>query len=74
MGCTPNPAKDESTYGEILDRFVAAIHSGPDTVRKIIWITPPDSSRYSRAVQTRVTNLIKTAPEGILSKSSTQAV
>jgi hypothetical protein len=60
-GMHSNPAKDESTYGEILDRFVAAIHSGPDTVRKIIWITPPDSSRYSRAVQTRVTNLIKTA-------------
>jgi hypothetical protein len=60
-GMHSNPAKDESTYGEILDRFVAAIHSGPDIVRKIIWITPPDSSRYSRAVQTRVTNLIKTA-------------
>jgi GDSL-like lipase/acylhydrolase family protein len=60
-GMHSNPARDESTYGEILDRFVAAIHSEPDTVRKIIWITPPDSSRYSKAVQTRVTNLIKTA-------------
>jgi hypothetical protein len=56
-----NPARDESTYGEILDRFVAAIRGGPDTVRKIIWITPPDSSRYSKALQRRVTNLIKTA-------------
>jgi len=60
-GMHSNPARDESTYGEILDRFVAAIHSEPNTVRKIIWITPPDSSRYSKAVQRRVTNLIKTA-------------
>jgi len=60
-GMHSNPARDESTYGEILDRFIAAIHSEPDTVHKIIWITPPDSSRYSKAVQTRVTNLIKTA-------------
>jgi hypothetical protein len=60
-GMRSNPARDESTYGEILDRFVAAIHSEPNTVRKIIWITPPDSSRYSKTVQRRVTNLIKTA-------------
>jgi hypothetical protein len=60
-GMHSNPARDESTYGEILDRFVAAIHSEPNTVRKIIWITPPDSSRYSKTVQRRVTNLIKTA-------------
>jgi lysophospholipase L1-like esterase len=60
-GMHSNPARDESTYGEILDRFVAAIHSEPNTVRKIIWITPPDSSRYSKVVQRRVTNLIKTA-------------
>ena len=60
-GMHSNPARDESTYGEILDRFVAAIHSEPNTVRKIIWITPPDSSRYSKAVQRRVTNLIKAA-------------
>jgi hypothetical protein len=60
-GMHSNPTRDESTYGEILDRFVAAIQSEPDTVRKIIWITPPDSSRYSKAVQMRVTNLIKRA-------------
>jgi lysophospholipase L1-like esterase len=60
-GMHSDPARDQSTYGEILDRFVAAIHSEPDTVRRIIWITPPDSSRYSKALQTRVTNLIKTA-------------
>jgi hypothetical protein len=60
-GMHANPARDQSTYGEILDRFIAAIHSQPDTVRKIIWITPPDSSRYSKSVQTRVRNLIKTA-------------
>jgi hypothetical protein len=60
-GMRSNPASDESTYGEILDRFVAAVHNEPGTVRKIIWITPPDSSRYSRTVQQRVTNLIRTA-------------
>jgi lysophospholipase L1-like esterase len=62
-GMHSSPARDQSTYGEILDRFIAAIHSEPDSVRKIIWITPPDSSRYSKAVQTRVTNLIKTASQ-----------
>jgi hypothetical protein len=56
-------ASDRSTYSQILDRFVAAVRSEPNRVRKIIWITPPDSSRYSRAVKLTVANLIKTAAQ-----------
>jgi hypothetical protein len=56
-------ASDRSTYRKILDRFVAAVRSDPNRARKIIWITPPDSSRYSRAVKLRVANLIKTAAQ-----------
>jgi hypothetical protein len=48
-------------YDEILDRFVAAIRSTPNSLPNIIWITPPDSSRYSKAVQTRVKDLITAA-------------
>jgi hypothetical protein len=45
-GPPANSPNDESTYGQILDRFVAAIRTYPDTVQQIIWVTPPDSSRY----------------------------
>ena len=60
-GMRSSSAGDKFAYGEILDRFVAAIHSNPNTVQKIIWITPPDSSRYSKAVETKVKNLIMSA-------------
>ena len=56
-------ASDKSSYAQVLDRFVAAIHSEPNTVQKIIWITPPDSSRCSKTVETRVQNLITAAAE-----------
>jgi len=39
----------------ILDHFIAAAHRGAK--RKIIWITPPDSSRFSK-VQARIYRLI----------------
>jgi hypothetical protein len=58
-----DPAGDKSTYSNILDRFVAAVRGEPNTVRRIIWITPPDSSRYSNEVQLTVANLIKTAAQ-----------
>ncbi len=51
-------AGDSTKFGEILYRFVNAIRSEPGTVRQIIWITPPDSSHYSRNVQDIVKNLI----------------
>jgi hypothetical protein len=54
---------DESNYRQILDRFVAAVREGPNTVRQIIWITPPDSSRYSSEVQRSVRELIKSAAQ-----------
>lgn len=60
-GMSSRRANAKPGYDEILDRFVAAIRSNPNTVQKIIWITPPDSSRYSRAVQTRVKDLITAA-------------
>lgn len=56
-------SRNESHYGQILDHFVAAIRSGPQTVNKIIWITPPDSSRYSKTVEMRVNRLILAAAE-----------
>jgi GDSL-like Lipase/Acylhydrolase len=63
-GISTNSRTDDSNYyGQILDRFVAAIRSEPNTVHKIIWITPPDSSRYSKAVETKVKNLITAAAE-----------
>jgi hypothetical protein len=60
-GMAPDVATSQSTYSKILDRFVAAVHSEPNTVRRIIWITPPDSSLYSPEVKLNVTNLIKAA-------------
>jgi hypothetical protein len=54
---------DESSYSQILDRFVAAVHDAPDAVRQIIWITPPDSSRYSTAVKRNVRDLIQRAAQ-----------
>jgi hypothetical protein len=60
-GMEPESATGQSTYSKILDRFVAAVHTAPNTVRRIIWITPPDASLYSREVKTSVTNLIKAA-------------
>jgi len=62
-GMGPNSRSDQFTYGAILDRFVAAIHSQPNTVRTIIWITPPDSTRYPKSVERRVNSLITAAAE-----------
>jgi GDSL-like lipase/acylhydrolase family protein len=62
-GMAPQSATGQSTYSQILDRFVAAVHSAPNTVRRIIWITPPDASLYSREVKASVTNLIKAAAQ-----------
>ncbi len=44
--------------GEILYKFIAAIRAEPGTVRQIIWISPPDSSHYSRGVQQAVLDFI----------------
>jgi hypothetical protein len=60
-GMEPDSATSQSAYSNILDRFVAAVHSEPNRVRRIIWITPPDSSLYSQEVKLSVTNLIKAA-------------
>jgi hypothetical protein len=59
----PDSTDDEAKHRQILDRFVAAIHSDPNSVRQIIWITPPDSSHYSSQVQRAVQDLIKSAAE-----------
>jgi hypothetical protein len=40
----------------VLERFVTAVHRG--SVRKLIWIGPPDSSRFSK-VQNRIYRLIQ---------------
>ena len=56
-----NPTK-EAEIRMHLQQFVAAAH--PRSVRRVIWITPPDSSLYSRRVQNIVANLIKSASGG----------
>jgi hypothetical protein len=40
----------------VLDRFVSAVHRG--STRKLVWIGPPDSSRFSK-VQNRIYRLIR---------------
>jgi hypothetical protein len=40
----------------VLDRFVSAVHRG--STRKLVWIGPPDSSRFSK-VQNRIYRLIQ---------------
>jgi hypothetical protein len=60
-GFVANSRSDESHYGKILDHFIAAIRSEPNAVNKIVWITPPDSSRYSRETQRNKKDLITDA-------------
>jgi lysophospholipase L1-like esterase len=60
-GFVPNSRSEESHYGRILDDLVMAIRSEPNTVNQIVWITPPDSSRYSRETQRDVKGLITEA-------------
>jgi hypothetical protein len=57
---TGNPAK-EAEIASYLDRFIAAAHAPPRTVRQITWIMPPDSSHFSRRVQGIVETLIRRA-------------
>src|SRR5205823_1255615 len=49
----------EAEAASYLDRFVAAAHASPGTVRQITWIMPPDSSHFSKRVQGRVEALIR---------------
>lgn len=50
----------ESQYSSVLDRFIAAIRSRPG-VRRIVWITPPDSSHFSDRTHRIVERLIRSA-------------
>jgi hypothetical protein len=54
-------ARDEEADARTLDGFVTVIRASPSTVKKIIWITPPDSSHYPPRVQQAVLALIKAA-------------
>jgi hypothetical protein len=56
-------ASDQLIHSRILDRFVAAARSEPNMVRKIIWIIPPDASRYSREVKLSVKSVIRAAAQ-----------
>jgi hypothetical protein len=49
---------EEDKFGNILDRFAVALHSPPNSVRQVIWITPPDAAAYSLAVKRTVDSLI----------------
>ena len=54
-----NPAKEQEMR-VYLDRFIS---SARGRSRRIIWITPPDSSHYPAKVQRRVANLIQDAAD-----------
>ena len=54
-------AEREQEDARIMDDFMTAARERPGTVRKIIWITPPDSSHYPSRVQRTVLALIKDA-------------
>ncbi len=57
-----NPAKEDEMRS-YLDRFIKVARSRPGTVRRIIWITPPDSAHYSARVQRVAANLIKSGSD-----------
>jgi hypothetical protein len=59
-GFTANSG-NESADGQIIDRFVTAIHTSADSIQQIIWVTPPDSSRYSKETQRNIKDLITAA-------------
>lgn len=59
LAISDTPQK-EAEFSSILDRFVAALRHQPGGVT-IIWVTPPDSSRFSQKVQRTVENLIRNA-------------
>ncbi len=54
---------DKSTYSQMLDRVIAAIHCQPGAGRQIIWVTPPDAAHYSNEVKKAVFDLIKSAAQ-----------
>jgi hypothetical protein len=60
-GFPANSRNAESNYGQILDRFVTALHTYAGTVQQIIWVTPPDSSRYSSGTQKIIKDFIENA-------------
>jgi len=45
----------------VMDRFVAALRRYPGADRQIIWITPPDSTKFSSRVQRTVEGVIRDA-------------
>jgi len=45
----------------VLDRFIAVLRSHPGEDRQIVWILPPDSSKFSNRVQRSVESLIREA-------------
>jgi hypothetical protein len=47
----------ESEYNLILDRFTETLHSSPG-VRRIVWITPPDSAHFAGRTQRTIERLI----------------
>jgi len=62
-GMPENLVIPNSGYSHTMDRLVAAIRENGNTGRQIVWITPPDSSKYSAAVKTKVFDIIKSASD-----------
>jgi hypothetical protein len=61
-GLAGNSGGDDYQHdSSTLDRFVAAVRSHPGENRQIIWITPPDSAKFSNRVQKAVETLIRDA-------------
>ena len=55
-------AKKEAEFLGYLHTFLHRVHAG--SVRRVIWVTPPDSSHYSKRVQNRVAEIIRDASRG----------
>jgi lysophospholipase L1-like esterase len=58
---TLKPAK-EVEIRSYMQEFLVVAHRPP--VRRVIWITPPDSSRYSRRVQEKVAEILRNCSRG----------
>lgn len=52
----------EAEVNDFAQRFVAVIH--PTANRRLVWIMPPDHSRYSKRIQDKVESVIRSAARG----------
>lgn len=54
-------SRNDPRYCKILNDFVSVLRCPPSSVSQIIWVTPPDASRFSGEVKQTVETLIEDA-------------